>query len=356
MPLSRLYGVITDLRNRLYDRNVLRSYSLGARTISVGNITAGGTGKTPLVAYIARLLAEREEIVCILTRGYGRRNPRSRVLVSDGKSVLSDPEFAGDEPIELAHKLLGKAIIIADANRVSAAEWARKEFGVTAFILDDGFQHRKARRDLDIVCIDATDPFGTGKMLPAGRLREPLRDLSRSDAVVITRSDLAENIGDLKLQLSNLNGRARIFAARTEIDRATKLPDLAAGSQEKDARAAAAHSWLDSIAPAEIDQQIKIGAFCGLGNPEAFFAQVGNAFAEGTRFDLLLRKAFPDHHRYTQRDVDDLENRARETGIHALLTTAKDAVKLKGLHFSIPCFVLEIDVVLDDPDGFAELV
>ena len=200
-PLGWLYGRIADLRNALYDRGVLRSHPLAARTISIGNITTGGTGKTPLVAHVAEILAERGEKVCILTRGYGRENPKDRVLVSDGVNVLADAKQGGDEPVELARKLLGKAVVVADADRVSAAKWAKEKFGVTAFVLDDGFQHRRAERDVDIICIDATNPFGGGKMLPAGRLREPLHNLERADAVVITSADMVENISDLKSEI-----------------------------------------------------------------------------------------------------------------------------------------------------------
>jgi tetraacyldisaccharide 4'-kinase len=349
MSLSRIYGVLTNLRNRLYDCQLLRSHSLGVRTISVGNITAGGTGKTPLVAYIARLLAGRGETVCILTRGYGRRKAKDRVLVSDGESVLSAPELGGDEPVELAQRLLGQAIVISDADRVSAAEWARRKFGVTAFILDDGFQHRKVRRDLDIVCIDATDPFGGGKMLPAGRLREPLHNLSRAEVVVVTRSDLAENIDDLKCQISDLNPTAKIYSARNEIVRATTVSDLYSRSKTR-------QPWMDAIVTAESEGKLRIGAFCGLGNPENFFRQISNSFLKTERFDLLLRKTFPDHNRYTQMDIDKLVLTAKDAGVDALLTTVKDAVKLKGLVISMPCYVLEIDVVLDDPDGFAALL
>ena len=146
-----LFGKIADIRNSLYDRDIFKSYSLGARTISIGNITTGGTGKTPLVAYVAKILAEAGEKVCILTRGYGR-DSAGRVLVSDGEKVLVDARTGGDEPVELARKLIGRAIVVADADRVAAAKWAKEKFGITAFVLDDAFQHRRARRDLDILC------------------------------------------------------------------------------------------------------------------------------------------------------------------------------------------------------------
>ena len=170
MALSWIYGRIAGWRNALYERGTLRSFALGAPAISVGNITVGGTGKTPLVAFVARVLAEQGEKACILTRGYGRENPKERVLVSDGRKILVEPKIAGDEPFELAAKLLGRAIVVADANRVAAAQWARGKFNVSVFVLDDAFQHRRARRDLDIVLLDATNPFGNERTLPFGRL------------------------------------------------------------------------------------------------------------------------------------------------------------------------------------------
>ncbi len=361
MPLSRLYGTLVDLRNRLYDRGLIRSNLLGARTISVGNITTGGTGKTPLVAYIAKVIADRGEKVCILTRGYGRRNSGERVLVSDGERILSDPQTAGDEPIELAQKLSGRAVIIADRNRVAAAVFAKQEFGISVFILDDGFQHRRASRDVDIVCIDATNPFGGGRMLPSGRLREPLDSLSRADVIVITRADLLENTKDLRLEISDLNSKAPIFTAATEVKRVIDLerflaetprPDGTVNGQTK----AALEDVFSEIKGQSHKDKIRISAFCGLGNPDAFFKQIRKEFDKNEGLDISFTKSFPDHHTYTQVDIDNLEERSRLAKTDRFVTTAKDAVKLRGIEFSIPCYVVEIDVVLDVPDAFAALL
>lgn len=327
--LASIYGKIVGLRNRLYDHAILESFDLGARTISIGNITAGGTGKTPLVAHVAGILADRGEKVCILTRGYGRRDPKDRVLVSDGESVLVDATTGGDEPVELAHKLLGKGvIIIADADRVAAAEWAKRKFGVTAFVLDDGFQHRRAGRDLDIVCIDAASPFGGGKMLPVGRMREPLENLSRADVIVITRSDLVENILDLRSQISDHAPDTRVFESRVVISGFTTLDGV----------------------PVELPDGPAL-AFCGLGNPEGFFEQL-------RREDIRLTgtKAFADHHWFSQNDIDEVVQAARSVGADVLITTAKDAVRLSGFKFERPCLVVGIDVVVDGPEEFASLL
>lgn len=351
---GKLYGLGMDVRNALYDRGIFRCHSLGAKTISIGNITTGGTGKTPLVAYVASLLADAGEKVCVLTRGYGRENQRERVLVSDGSSVLVDARTGGDEPVELALKLIGKAIVVADADRVAAAAWVKKEFGVTAFVLDDAFQHRRAKRDLDIVCVDATDPCGGGRVLPAGRLREPFRNLARADAMVITRADLVDAVENVIGRLRSKNDRAPIFVSRMLVPSVVGLAEFGFSPPT-------AGGWdrlRDKLASDE-DDEVRVLAFCGLANPKAFFGQLGAAFddtAMNEAFELSMVVPFPDHHRYTQADVDSLQRRARECNVHAFVTTSKDAVKLRDLKFEIPCFVVEAELAIDDAHRFRDLL
>ncbi|MFL6373498.1 MAG: tetraacyldisaccharide 4'-kinase [Pyrinomonadaceae bacterium] len=340
--LAWLYGRVVALRNYLYHKGILDVHDLRARTISIGNITVGGTGKTPLVAYVAREAAARGEKVCILSRGYGRENAGERVLVSDGDRVLVDASRGGDEPVELANKLLGTAIVIADADRVGAAEWALRKFGVTAFVLDDAFQHRRVRRNVDIVCVDATDPFGGGQMLPAGRLREPVENLDRANVIVITRVEQVGDILDLRSQISEIAPAARVVECRTRLEgiRTFTAETQRCGGNLNDAQALSDKARLGQVF-----------AFCALGNPENFFSllrESGIAIA-GTR-------EFIDHHRYTQDDLDEIQNAARDAGAEALITTAKDAVKLAELRLSIPCFVAEIEIELDDPAGFAAAI
>lgn len=323
-----LYQAAISIRNSMYRRRVFESHDLGAFTISVGNITTGGTGKTPLVAHVAEILAANGKKVCILTRGYGRQDPKRRVLVSDGQSVLVDAETGGDEPVELAAKLLGKAIVIADADRVSAGEWARRKFGVTAFVLDDGFQHRKVRRDLDIVCVDATQPLFDAKLLPAGRLREPVGSLERADAIVITRSDQVPEIDELKSRLATITTQPKVFVSQTTIKQIRSL---------------------ESTSVFDVSQHAL--AFCGLGNPEAFFSQLRT---HGVM--LAGERAFRDHHTYSQNDITEIERLAKGLNAVSLITTAKDAVKLRDLKFEIPCYVAEIETNIDDEADFREMI
>lgn len=324
--LSKIYGAVVAVRNYLFDDGVLESHDLGARTISVGNITAGGTGKTPLVAYIASTLSDQGERVCILTRGYGRADERRRVLVSDGETLLTDAATAGDEPLELAQKLLSKAIVISDADRVAAAEWARRKYDITAFLLDDAFQHRKAKRDLDIVCIDATDPFTRG-MIPVGRLREPTQALFRAGVVVITRREMVGDVADLRTEISRLAPHAEIFECVARLD------------------------GIRSATGELLQKAQPTFAFCGIGNPEPFFEHLRAA-----GHNIVGTHAFRDHYKYTQADIRDVERKAAAVNATALVTTAKDAVKIAGFDLTVPLFIAELRIELDREDAFSALL
>lgn len=319
MPLGLLYGAAMRARTALYRKGVLQSFDLGAPVISVGNITTGGTGKTPVVAWVAEALSGEGLRVCILTRGYGRRDEGKRVLVSDGQSIQSDAEEGGDEPFMLAEMLRGKAAVISDRNRAGAASWAREHLKSEVFVLDDGFQHLRVRRELDIVTVDGTNPFGGGRLLPQGRLREPLRGLGRADLIIITRSEQAPDVSALKREVERWSGRKNVIISRTRTGAVRPLAHTPAG-------------------PLSAPTAYRVAAFCALGNPQAFFRHL-----ERTGFDLTSTRAFTDHHRYTQPDIESITREAMEGGAEALLTTAKDAVKLKRLRFELPCFVVEIE-------------
>jgi tetraacyldisaccharide 4'-kinase len=217
---------------------------------------------------------------------------------------------------------------VADPNRTAAGVWAKEQFGITAFILDDGFQHRRLQRDLNVVCIDTADPFGEGKLLPAGRLREPVENLSRANAVILMRADSGTSTLALRDDVRRLAPSSRIFEATRK---------------------------LRAIRPLSADDRLvddrKFFVFAGLGGSTAFATWIARQGIEQAGI-----KQFRDHHRYTQPDVRALEQDARSSGANALLTTAKDAVKLAGLRFDLPCFVVEIQVELDDPSGFASLL
>src|SRR5215203_2139503 len=240
-PLSMLYGAVTRTRQSLYRRGTFHTTKLDRPVISVGNITTGGTGKTPLVEWVARTVAAQGKKVCILTRGYGRKNPHLQVIVSDGYGVLAAPNDAGDEPYLLATKLSGLAAVISSADRIAAGQEAIKDFGVDCFVLDDGFQHLRLARDLNIVTIDATNPWGGGKLLPHGRLRETLDGLGRADCVVITRCDRVADLDTLRSEIRRLTGGRPIFHSQMRTLRVTSLKN-----------------GLETLTPPD-----RVAAFCG---------------------------------------------------------------------------------------------
>ena len=328
-PLSALYGAVTRARLTLYRRGTFRTTTLDRPVISVGNITTGGTGKTPLVEWVARTLAAEGKKVCILTRGYGRSHPDRHVLVSDGQTVFATASEAGDEAYLLAKNLEGVAAVISDANRAAAGKDAIKHLNPDCFVLDDGFQHLRLARNLNIVTIDATNPWGGGNLLPYGRLREPRSSLSRADCLVITRADQAEGIQSLRSELAQLTGGCPQFLSSMRTVRIARLSD-SSKSPELPKRSA---------------------AFCAVGNPQSFFTQLRD---EGQ--ELSFTKAFPDHYSYTQKDLDRLVNAAKKAGVDALITTAKDAVKLQSLTIAMPCYILEISIDVENSEELRKLI
>jgi tetraacyldisaccharide 4'-kinase len=340
-PLGMVYGALARARLRLYRAGFLKSESVGAPVVSVGNLTTGGTGKTPLVEWVARALARDGLRACVLTRGYGRADESRRVVASDGARVLAEVAACGDEPRLLAERLLGAAAVVCDGDRVGAARWARAELGAEVFVLDDGFQHLRIRRDLDLVTLDATNPWGGGHMLPRGRLREPASGLARADCVVITRAELAANLGELRAEVARVSGGgAAVITSRLRTRGLTPL-----GGFEVESR-------VDRTLKPGVDTVgSPVAAFCAVGNPRAFFEHLRR---DG--FELCHARAFPDHHAYARADAEAVSREARRCGARALLTTAKDAVKLRGLDFALPCYVVETELEFEDEERLRDLL
>ena len=324
--LSRIYGRVMDTRNVLYDFGIFRSYRIGVPVISVGNITVGGTGKTPLAILIARLLGEMGERPAIVSRGYRRKDEKSLVVVSDGSKVIEETEVTGDEPLEMALALRGTAPVVCDANRVRGASYAVEKLGATVIVLDDAFQHRKIRRDFDIAVIDATDPFGSGRTLPAGRLRERVHNLSRADAIVLTRMDQSDDPEAVASALRAAAPKAGVFRSSFRTTAITPKH----GDSSPEGR--------------------KFFLFCGIGNPDSLLRQLAS---DG--LDIRGSRTFRDHHNYTSGEIDELSRAAEAAGADALLTTRKDAVKLKN-ETTLPCFVVESGLFLENEQEFVDLL
>ncbi len=321
-PLSLLYSVIVRAKAWLYARGIFRGKRLPGTVVGVGNLTVGGTGKTPMVLAVAERLAGEGKQTAILTRGY---------------RGAADPESGGvpqsDEVALLRERLAGKVQLGVGANRYESGMILAKH-GVDWFVLDDGFQHLKLSRDADIVLVDATDPFGGGKVLPAGRLREPLSALRRADLVVITRSVQAPSTALESILRRHTN--CPIFYASTRLESVLRIPRL------------------DMALPQEDWRKAKYFAFCGIGNSDAYFDDLRN-----WGFQVTQRRAFLDHHRYTPRETAELEQAAAASGADALLCTEKDVWNLRNVQFaSLPVYCCRISFGLPETfwDALVEAV
>ena len=284
--VALIYGLVMRGRNLLYAIGILRSHRVSVPVISVGNLTTGGTGKTPLVIWLCNYLQDKGLHCSILTRGY-----------------KTQPDQITDEPALLARACLDTDVIV-NPNRLAGARKAVSVHQAQVLVLDDGFQHRKLKRDLDIVAVDATCPFGYGRVLPAGLLREPKGGLSRADAVIITRFDQAD-----EEQMRKLEQEIQKIAPNIPI-----------------AKAAHKHTGAVTFQNEKLDleelRSKKIFAFCGIGNPNAFFRCL-----EQNGLSLEDTQTFDDHHAYTREEMKQIFERARSCGAEMILCTQKDWVK-----------------------------
>ena len=311
-PLSALYSAVSRVRVWCYARGIFRTRTLPGTVICVGNLTVGGTGKTPMALWIAERLAEEGKQAAILTRGYrGTADSSTQGLPQS------------DEVALLRERLSGKVQIGVGADRYKNGEVLARH-GVDWFVLDDGFQHLKLSRDADIVLVDASDPFGGGLMLPAGRLREPVSALRRASIVVVTRSVQAPSPAIEAIIRRHTN--VPIFYATTEFEKVLRVPQLAVEL------------------PLSYWGRVQFMAFCGIGNPSAFFEDLRN-----WGFQIVAERSFGDHHVYTEREVAEMELAASNSGANALLCTEKDVWNLRHAPLAgMPVYCCRISLQLPE--------
>ncbi|MFZ5448704.1 MAG: tetraacyldisaccharide 4'-kinase [Thermodesulfobacteriota bacterium] len=325
---SCLYGLGAGLRRTLYVRGVFEARRLPAPVVSVGNLTVGGTGKTPVVASLARLWQDRGKRVAILSRGYGGQT-QGVIRLSNGERLYHRPPEVGDEPYWLARNLPGVAVYTG-ACRYAAGLAAWKEFKPDIFLLDDGFQHFQLHRDLDLVLLDATSPFGNGFLLPRGPLREPRTALNTAQIIVLTRFDPERHQASLvAIQASFPNHKvltSSIYPVRVT-----------------------SHPGGHSESPESLRHR-PLMAFAGLARPEVFAAALRQLGA-----DLKGFQTFPDHHVYTSEELRHLAEAAGLRGAGALVTTGKDWMRL-GEHWDekVLLWVLEVEARLSEPERLLE--
>ena len=345
--LSFLYGAIVSARLYLYNQMVFKNQPLGCLVIVVGNLTVGGTGKTPIVERIARNLSKRGRTVGILSRGYkSKKEPKlKRILrsithgapplpkvVSNGKRVLLDSRLAGDEPYMLAKNLPG-VVVVVDKNRVMAGAYAIKKFGVDTLILDDGFQYLPLKGRLNLVLVDKNNPFGNGELLPRGILREPVKNIQRASYVFITKSD-GQGSDDLRAQILKHKPDADIIECT---HRPTKLTRLDGGETLE----------LDALRGREI------ACFSGIAVPESF-----EKFLTDFGAELKHKERFIDHHRFSDYELNKMYEKIAEKGIDMVVTTEKDAARLDVDYVPpISTFYLRLEIdILEGEDDFEQVI
>src|SRR5215469_9007452 len=346
--LSKLFQLLVKTRRFLYNVRILRDSTLGVQVIAIGNLTVGGTGKTPVVEKFARELRDEGRNVAILSRGY-RSKPtplHERLLnkilfredttpprvVSDGKSLLLDSETAGDEPYMLASNLKD-VVVLVDKDRVKAGRYAIEKFGCDTLLMDDGFQYWKLRgRRHDIVLVDCQQPFGNERLLPRGTLREPPSHLARASTIFITKSDGKTNA--LRRRIGELNPGASIIEC---VHNPLYLEDVFSGQRAE----------LDLI------KGRKVASLSGIAQPESF---EHNLVSCGT--ELVYTKRFADHHRFTQQEVLNAINRSKKRQAEMIITTQKDAVRFPKIdRRDLPILFMRVEIkIVAGADDFQDCV
>lgn len=345
LVLSWVFGVLVRLRLWLYRERLFHDTPLGCKVVVVGNLTVGGTGKTPVVMKIARVLSERGRKVAILSRGYkGKTDSPIRrfwrwltqghrpdpLVVSDGHAVLSGPEEAGDEPYMMARNLCDAGVVvIVDRDRVEGGRFALRRFGVDTIILDDGLQYLPLHGQINLLLVDRHNPFGNRCMLPRGILREPVSNLSRGTFIFVTKCD-GPVPPELEAEIRRHNTTAEIVACAhrprefVEVDGPGRFP-------------------LDHL------KGKRVMAFSGIATPERFEATLRDVGV-----NLVANRRFLDHHAFAEEDLDEILERALRAKADYIVTTEKDAVRLQTeFHPSIPLLYIRLDVdVLGGNEGF----
>lgn len=333
--LSKIFLLVVKLRRFLYNVRLLRDSTLGVQVIAIGNITVGGTGKTPVVEKFARELQNQGRTVAILSRGYRSKPPPltkrliDRLLlrsdttpprvVSDGKSLLLDSETAGDEPYMLASNLKD-VVVLVDKDRVKSGRYAIEKFGCDTLLLDDGFQYWKlAGRRRDIVLIDCQAPFGNEYLLPRGTLREPGSHLARASTIFITKSD--GNTARLRARIAKHNSTAGIIEC---IHQPLYFEDVFTGERRD----------------LELLKGKKVAALSGIAQPESFENSLAKLGAE-----LVYSKRFADHHRFTQQEILNAVNRGKKRQAEIIITTQKDAVRFPKIdRRDLPFYFMRVEI------------
>ncbi len=331
MPASMVYGAGLLVHVSAYANGLLKRNKLDVPVISIGNVTVGGTGKTPITIDLTSRLAAHGLRVGVLSRGYGRRSQEETVVVCDGAGKFAAPIDAGDEPLLIARSN-PNAVVITGKNRAKNGKLAIEKFGCDVLILDDGFQHFKLKRDIDIVLVDYNDNFENDNLLPAGRLREPVVALSRASKVIITKVPQIMDHRDHK-RLDRMRDYIKQRAPHAAISTCRFIPKvLRPGAAYSSIVLGAEGNGFNRDLDISKLRATRVAAFCGLARPESFKATLQNLGA-----DIVAFRTFGDHHWFTAQDIKKLKADAKDAEL--LISTEKDLVR--QIHMVLPTDLLK---------------
>lgn len=324
-PLSLIYQIIVWFRNKCYDNNIFRSFTIEhCYIISVGNISVGGTGKTPVIKFLAVYLRSLGFKLVVLSRGYGRKS-KGTVIVSDGEQIRSTLDHSGDEPYLLARQLKNVPIVV-EADRYKGARFIREKFQPDIILLDDGFQHRRLKRNMDIVLIDASLGFGAGFLFPAGFLRESISSLRRADMIWFTRVDQSTNLDQLKKQVQNFSSGPILESYHQPISLVQANTGMA-------------------LEPCYLKKKL-VFLFSGIANPGSFEKTITDLGAL-----IVTHLRFPDHYRYQAGDIHKIIQTGEQVRADLIVTTEKDYVRISDLIPTVSnLYFLTVEIVLNNDD------
>ena len=326
--LSLIYRSLVTIRNFFYGANILSTKSLECKVISIGNITVGGSGKTPTVEYISNLLQSKGHKVGIISRGYKRKS-KATLIVTDGRNKPESWEHVGDEPFLLAHKLENIPIVVG-ASRYKSGSVMIEKFQPDVILMDDGFQHLSLHRDLDIVLVNSKDIRSDHKLIPKGKLREPISNLNRADLIIISKSNIHQPSNYLINKIESFN--------RPTIYNEIQIEDLLQYKSNKS-------NELEKIA------NKKVYLFSALGDNESFKKIMDNTDAE-----IVGHSKYLDHHHYTLDDLKDIEQKATKCHAEFLITTEKDLVKINFRNNKIDIYAARMTMLFKPENLFSEYI
>lgn len=349
---SRFYRMAVQFRLWLYDKRFIRNHAIGCQVVSIGNVSCGGTGKTPVVEVFAKSLSKQGRKVAILSRGYRSKEQRSFFqkvqgffstrkrevmpprVVSDGRDLLLQSDAAGDEPYMLASNLKDVAVLV-DKDRVNAGLYAIDEYATDTLILDDGFQYLRLKAHINIVLVDSTAPFSNHHVLPRGVLREPIKNIRRADYIFLTKSNGGNHLRHLKTFIRKHNRRAEIIECCHKPMYLERV--FMRGTQQ----------------PLTDLKNCKVAAISAIAKPESF-----EAFLKEYGANIVHTARYADHHRYTEQQILDFVNQAKAAGAEMIVTTEKDAVRIpRILREDINFYFLRVEIdILSGQENFDQCI